>query len=135
MVNISCQARHAVLTVTNRLCITLARLARYVHTYAMSTPVAHWVPDVEDFSARLVLIRHEMKWNLKEAALACGVRAQSWRDWELAGRRPRDYEGVCKQIAERTGCNLIWLMAGDPNLLVPPVPPGDKPVDWLPSAA
>lgn len=56
-----------------------------------------------------------MKWNAKEAALACGIRPQSWREWELFGRHPRDYEGVCKQIADRTECDLIWLMTGDPS--------------------
>jgi transcriptional regulator with XRE-family HTH domain len=84
----------------------------------MTTHVAQqWVPDVSDFATRLVLIRHHMGWNAKEAALACGISPQSWREWELSGRRPRDYEGVCKQIAARTKCDLIWLMTGDPNLL------------------
>lgn len=56
-----------------------------------------------------------MGWNAKEAALACGIKPQSWREWELSGRRPRDYEGVCKQIAARTQCDLIWLLVGDPK--------------------
>lgn len=64
------------------------------------------------FAVRLMLIRHEMGWNAKEAALACGLPAQSWREWEIAGRRPRDYEGVCRQIAARTGCDFVWLMCG-----------------------
>lgn len=71
-----------------------------------------WIPSTDDFAARLVLIRHEMGWNLKEAALACGIRAQSWREWELEHRKPRDYEGVCQQISERSGCNKVWLMSG-----------------------
>jgi transcriptional regulator with XRE-family HTH domain len=87
-----------------------------MHTLGMTN--AHrpqWVPDTDHFAVRLVLVRHQMGWNAKEAALACGISPQSWREWELSGRRPRDYEGVCKQIAARTGCNLIWLMAGNPN--------------------
>ncbi len=75
----------------------------------------HWVPDTDHFAVRLVLVRHRMGWNLKEAAMSCGVNPQSWREWELSGRRPRDYERICKKIAARTGCDLIWLMAGDPN--------------------
>lgn len=75
-----------------------------------STP--QWIPEVSDFAARLVLIRHHMGWNLKEAAMACGLSAQNWREWELTGRKPRDYEGVCRRIAARTDCNLIWLMTG-----------------------
>lgn len=76
---------------------------------------SHWVPDTDNFGCRLVLVRHEMGWNMKEAAISCGINPQSWREWELSGRRPHNYEGVCKQIAVRTGCNLMWLMIGDPN--------------------
>lgn len=81
-----------------------------------------WVPDTEDFSARLALIRHYMRWNAKEAALACGIKPQSWREWEIGGRRPQDYQGVCKQVAEATGCDFVWLMTG--RRATPPEPPG-----------
>lgn len=51
-----------------------------------------------------------MAWgNVKEAALACGLPVQSWRNWERDGRLPRDYVNVCHQIAERTGVDLGWL--------------------------
>ncbi|BBY84197.1 helix-turn-helix transcriptional regulator [Mycolicibacterium pulveris] len=80
-----------------------------------------WVPDTEDFSVRLALIRHGKRWNMKEAALACGVKPQSWREWELHGRRPQDYEAICKQIAQVAQCNLVWLMTG--HRLLPPDPP------------
>ena len=100
----------------------------------MNTRLARWVPDAADFATRLVLVRHRMGWNVKEAALACGISPQSWREWELSGRRPRDYEGICKQIAARTGCDLIWLTLGDPKLLVPAAPTTDleasQPGDW-----
>lgn len=79
-----------------------------------------WIPRHDDFSARLVLIRHEMKWNIKEAALACGIKAQSWREWELEHRTPRDYERICRQIAKQSGCNVVWLMSG----YEPPTPDG-----------
>ncbi len=99
--------------------------------------MAHWVPDVASFGTRLVLVRHQMGWNAKEAALACGISAQSWREWELFSRKPRDYEGVCRQIAARTQCDLIWLMTGDPNLLVKPTNPFTQTVGCvnLPAAA
>lgn len=71
-----------------------------------------WIPSVDDFAARLVLIRHEMGWNLKEAAIACSIHAQSWREWELEHRKPRDYEEVCKKISSRSGCDYVWLMTG-----------------------
>jgi len=80
----------------------------------MNAQPQNWVPETDSFAVRLVLIRNRMKWNAKEAALACGLPAQSWREWELSSRRPRDYEGVCKQIAARTQCDLIWLMTGHP---------------------
>jgi len=82
---------------------------------SMTTNPDFWVPAIESFGVRLVLVRHQMGWNAKEAALACGIAAQSWREWEQSGRRPRDYEGVCRQIAERTKCDLIWLMTGTPS--------------------
>lgn len=91
-----------------------------------------WVPAVDTFDARLALIRHRMKWNVKEAALACGLPQGSWREWELSGRRPRDYEGVCKQIAARSGCDLIWLMAGNIN---PPGVSSIQPVGWIDNPA
>ena len=81
------------------------------HTWEMSVQL-DWIPRADDFAARLVLIRHEMGWNLKEAALACGIRAQSWREWELEHRKPRDYEKICHQISDQSGCNLVWLMTG-----------------------
>ena len=76
--------------------------------------LVNWVPDTDSFPVRLVLVRHRLGWNAKEAALACGIAAQSWREWE-AGRRPRDYEQVCKQIVAHTHCDLMWLMAGEPR--------------------
>ncbi len=81
----------------------------------MPTRGDHWVPDTDAFSVRLVLIRHQMGWNAKEAAVACGISPQSWREWEIYGRKPRNYVGVCKQIAERTKCDLVWLMTGIPS--------------------
>lgn len=70
-----------------------------------------WVPDTEQFSNRLAVLRHAMGWNMKEAALACRIAAQSWREWE-DGRQPRDYSKACAKIADRTGCDLVWLMTG-----------------------
>ena len=70
-----------------------------------------WVPEMT-FPARLALVRNRMGWNAKEAAFACGLPAQSWRNWE-AGIRPRDLVEVAKQIAEHTGCSAAWLAMGD----------------------
>ncbi|WP_142386444.1 XRE family transcriptional regulator [Mycobacterium avium] len=87
-----------------------------------------WVPDTSSFGSRLALLRHYMGWNLKEAALACGVPAASWREWELSDRRPRDLFEVCQKIGERTGCDDIWLMTGrvTPGAPTPPHGPKDR---------
>ena len=46
-----------------------------------------WVADDSEFGARLALIRQRMAWgNVKEAALACGLPVESWRNWERDGR-------------------------------------------------
>lgn len=71
-----------------------------------------WVPDSGTFGARLALVRQRMRWNIKESAMACGISAGSWREWELAGRLPRNLDEVCTRIAISTGCNDFWLMTG-----------------------
>lgn len=71
-----------------------------------------WVPSDSEFASRLALVRHRMGWNAKEAALACGLPAQSWRNWE-SGKRPHDYAKVCQAISQRTGVSLEWLALGD----------------------
>lgn len=73
-----------------------------------------WTADDSTFGARLALIRQRMAWgNVKEAATACGVPAESWRRWERDGRSPRDVLEIAALIAERTGCDYGWLLAGD----------------------
>lgn len=59
------------------------------------------------------MVRQRMGWgNVKEAALACGVPVESWRNWERDGARPRNLVDVAEQIAERTGCDFYWLLVG-----------------------
>lgn len=73
-----------------------------------------WVPR-DTFGARLALVRQTLGgWNVKRAADACGVDDQSWRNWEAGKGTPRDYEMVCRKIADATGCDYRWLMAGGP---------------------
>ena len=71
-----------------------------------------WVPSDATFAARLAMIRHQLGWNLKEAARACAVPAQSWRQWEIDGMLPRNQVTVAKQIAGAAGCDYLWLLAG-----------------------
>ncbi len=88
----------------------------------MTQQAPGWVPDPSsDFGARLALVRQHMAWNGKQAADACGIDPQSWRSWETAGRRPRDYAKVCQRISEASGVSVIWLMTGQ-------MPGGE----WLP---
>lgn len=79
----------------------------------MTSDAAHgWVPSDREFAARLALIRNRMGWNLKEAALACGLPPSSWTNWETKGKRPHDYVQVCQLIATRTGASVEWLALG-----------------------
>ena len=71
-----------------------------------------WVP-VDTFGARLALIRQAKGWNVKEAADACGLNDQSWRNWE-AGGGVQKMDRVARKIAEATGVNYVWLLAGGP---------------------
>lgn len=70
-----------------------------------------WTVNDGEFGARLALVRQRMKWNIKEAATECGLPAASWASWE-AGSMPRRYAEVCEKIAQRTGADFLWLMAG-----------------------
>lgn len=84
------------------------------------TTVEPWVPE-DTFGDRLARIRRRMSWNVSEAATACGVSHQSWRNWE-AGGLPRDLYETAHGIAEATGCSERWLLMGDhllPDLMAP----------------
>lgn len=82
-------------------------------TTAKPEPPASWIPDDSTFGARLALIRQRMAWgNVKEAATACGLPAESWRTWERDGVEPRGLLRVAKQISDRTGCDYAWLVGG-----------------------
>ena len=50
-----------------------------------------------------------MRWNVSQAARACGVSDESWRNWER-GHSPRNEVAVARQIAEATGCSIEWLL-------------------------
>jgi transcriptional regulator with XRE-family HTH domain len=72
-----------------------------------------WIPDpAQDFGQRLALVRQHQAWNIREAARACGIDPESWRNWEQTGRRPRAYDQACLKIADASGCNVAWLMTG-----------------------
>lgn len=72
-----------------------------------------WMPDDSTFGARLALIRQRMKWgNVREAAIACSIPPESWRTWERDGVTPRKLVEMSTLIAQATGCDLGWLIAG-----------------------
>lgn len=55
-----------------------------------------------------------MAWgNIKEAAVACGLPTESWRTWERDNVMPRRVVEIAAIIADRTGCDYWWLLAGD----------------------
>ena len=79
-------------------------------------PTQGWTPTDATFGARLALVRQRMGWgNVKEAALACGLPVESWRNWERDGRTPRDFIEVCRRVSTATGADVNWL-AGLPRL-------------------
>ncbi len=95
--------------------VDLLRVMRAMcDTRAMSTApdTTPWIPDDQTLGARLALVRQRFGWNMKEAALACAIPQNSWREWELRERVPRDYPGMMQKIAGRTGVDLLWLMTG-----------------------
>lgn len=56
------------------------------------------------------MVRQHMGWgNVTAAANACGIPVETWRTWERDNVSPQNYQTVCRQIAERTGCDLVWL--------------------------
>jgi hypothetical protein len=71
-----------------------------------------WIPSTDDFGARLAMVRHKMGWNVKEAARECGLPAATWRLWEVDGALPRNIVTIGMAIAQRTGCDYLWLVHG-----------------------
>ena len=72
----------------------------------------HAVPTLDEFGARIALIRWQMRWNQKEAALATGLPPGSWREWEVTGRAPRNLVEVSRKISAATGIDDYWIMTG-----------------------
>lgn len=85
---------------------------------AEQSPQPSWIPR-DTFGARLALVRQHMAWNVKEAALACGISAANWRKWEH-GRNPQKLHEAASLIAERTGCDYRWLVMGSAGGLTLP---------------
>lgn len=77
-----------------------------------------WVPAVETFGDRLVLLRRRMGLTQVGAAQRCGLDDGSWSNWENGGN-PRNMARVVRQIHDATGVDMTWLMWG----VVPNVTP------------
>jgi transcriptional regulator with XRE-family HTH domain len=67
----------------------------------------------DTFSARLVLVRHDLGLSQAQAAKLCGVSQAAWSNWEH-NEIPRDQGAVVNKIAEATGYRRDWLMWGLP---------------------
>lgn len=100
-------------TTQHMACMLCSKSYHVLMTASVDTPQAEqkWTPDHGSFGARLAAIRHKMGWNVKEAAIACGVPPQNWRNWE-AGDEPRRLVTICMAIASRTNVDLDWLVYG-----------------------
>ena len=82
-------------------------------TQAQQSTAKGWMPDDSTFGARLALVRQRMRWgNVNEAASQCGIPTESWRTWERDNVVPRRLVEMSTLIANRTGCDLGWLIAG-----------------------
>lgn len=76
-------------------------------------PATGWVPDLSTFGARLAAVRQRMGWtNIKEAAEACAIAPQTWRQWEADKFEPRQLIHNCMKIAGVTGVDYRWLAIG-----------------------
>lgn len=69
-----------------------------------------WIPTDHEFGMRLAMVRRQMGWNMKQAAAECGIAAATWRLWEDQGASPHDLIAKGRKIAQRTGCDLSWLV-------------------------
>jgi transcriptional regulator with XRE-family HTH domain len=65
----------------------------------------------DTFSARLVLLRHDMGLTVDEISSRCGIPSATWSTWER-GTKPRDKESVVLAISQGTGYSRDWLMWG-----------------------
>jgi transcriptional regulator with XRE-family HTH domain len=70
-----------------------------------------WVPAVETFGDRLVLLRRHLGITQVQAAKQCGLDDGSWSNWEK-GASPRNMARVVRKIHEATGVDMAWLMWG-----------------------
>lgn len=71
-----------------------------------------WIPNDDTLGARLALVRWRMGWNMKQAALAVGVPAATWRLWEAENAQPRNLVEIAERIADRVNCDFDWLLRG-----------------------
>lgn len=87
---------------------------RYGKLSAMTSPSeARAIPE-DTFAARLKLARlHAGNLTVREAAVRCGLKHESWSGWERGGK-PRDLADVVERISEQLGVDRTWLLFGGP---------------------
>lgn len=102
----------------------------------MTTPVEphqppeRWTPSLDSFGTRLAVVRQKMGWNVKEAAIACGLPPENWRRWEQTGLEPRRMVTIAMAIATRTRVDLDWLVYGPDGKAANPQPTGEQLTRW-----
>jgi transcriptional regulator with XRE-family HTH domain len=107
---------------SQRLARTVCTPRRTMHRMTdLKSRAQGWVPDVSTFGARLALVRQRMGWtNIKEAADACAIPPQTWRQWESDKFVPRQLVNACMKIAGVTGVDYRWLALGPEASAVSP---------------
>lgn len=70
----------------------------------------------DTFAVRLAIVRAALGGlNIRAAAEYCTLSPENWRRWEK-GQQPHDQSAVARQIAQATGFDYVWIMAGGPLL-------------------
>lgn len=68
----------------------------------------------DSFRVRIAIVRTMMTWNYDQAEKATGINSETWRLWEKGARRCSDVETVAAVIADSTGFDRRWILAGGP---------------------
>lgn len=90
------------------------RMMRCMTATPTERTTSGWIPEVDTFAKRLVLVRLKMGWHTADpAAREYGLPKESYRWWEKGKSVPRDLIDICWKISQRTGVDFGWLYGGE----------------------